>query len=103
MLVQDIKESAVHKLSRLNDLLGQLYGLRIDFNSNTDEHLRQVFEHYRDMRKTHLQEHGIAGLQNDPQYTKAVLISEAVAMYLREIAPKRIRKRERAKGANNDQ
>jgi hypothetical protein len=92
MLVQDIKESSVFKLGRLNDLLDQLYGLRIDY-SNSDEHLRQVCEHYREMRTTLLHEHGIAGLQNNPQYAKAVLISEAVSIYLREIAPKRIRKK----------
>jgi hypothetical protein len=94
MLVQDIKESSSYKLSRLNDLLCQLYGLRIDY-SNSDEHLRQVFEHYRAMRRSLMQEHGIAGLQSNPQYAKAVLISESVNIYLREIAPKRSRKKEK--------
>ena len=94
MLVHDLDTSAGFKLGRINNLLEQAFGLRIDFDS-TDEHLSQVYEHYRQMRTALIKEHGIAGLQSNPQYTKAVLISEAVRLYLREIAPKRIRKPKR--------
>ncbi len=92
MLVQDIRESATAKLTRLNDQLDQLFGLRIDYDS-TNAHLRQVFEHYREMRTALLHYHGIAGLQNNPQYAKAILISEAVRLFLREIAPKRTKQK----------
>lgn len=93
MLVQDFVSTAEQRLSRLNGLLEQIYGIAIDYGSGR-EHIEQVHEHYNSLR-TMLAEHGIAGLQHDQRYAKAVLISEATRLFLREIAPKRTRKPKR--------
>jgi hypothetical protein len=63
------------------------YGLPLDLSDA--EHLRLVERHYRAKRDAILWESGEAGAYARPDYAKAVLISEAASLALREIAPKR--------------
>lgn len=97
MLIHDIKESADRRLNRLTRLLDDMYGLQIDFEGSPESHLRHVYEHYSAQRNELARGFGVA---TDPSYAKAVLISEAVRLYLREIAPKRTKKKKGPKGAN---
>lgn len=77
------------KATKLNNILKQRYDLDLMVEPIDHDHIRFVYEHYSDQRK----------LWNEPlmesadQYTKAYLISEAALMILREIAPKRKRKK----------
>ena len=66
-------------------LIEQRFGLRLPTQSA--EHLVQVREHYLERRKLLLWEHGEAGAMARPEYAKAMLISEAARLLLREIDP----------------
>lgn len=94
MTIRDDRTHALRKVAPLNERLAHQFGVQIDFASD-DDHLRQVLEHYHAKREFILAEHGETGAMIDPNYAKAVLISEAVRMYLREIAPKRIRRKKK--------
>lgn len=94
MNVRDDIAQAMRKVAPLNERLAHQHGVQIDFASD-EQHLRQVLEHYHAKREFILAEHGETAAINDPNYAKAVLISEAVRMYLREIAPKRIRRKKK--------
>ncbi len=59
------------------------------------EHLRNVCEHYREKRRLLLWEHGEAGALARKDYAKAVMISEAAHLMLREIDPWPRRKKSR--------
>lgn len=86
----------MRKVSRLNEGLEARFGLRLDINSA--DHLRSVFEHYSSKREYLIAKHGYAGAFVMEDYAKAVMISEAVALMLREIAPSRLKPRTRRKG-----
>ena len=94
MTIRDERAHAMRKIAPLNERLAHQFGLQIDFASD-EQHLRQVLEHYHATREFILAEYGESAAMNDPNYAKAVLISEAVRMYLREIAPKRIRRKKK--------
>ena len=82
---------AIEKLAPLNERLDRQFGVTLDLTSD-EEHLRNVFEHYCRKRQFLLAKEGQEAL-NDPTYAKSVLISETIRLLLREIAPKRLRKK----------
>jgi hypothetical protein len=92
MRIREDREVAIKKLAPLNERLDRQYGLSIDMTSDTD-HLRKVLEHYQAKREMILSLQGETGAMHNQSYTKAVMISEMVRLFLREIAPKRSRKR----------
>ena len=92
------KEMTMRKVSRLNESLEARFGLRLDLDAPT--HLREVYDHYRSKRDFLIAKHGYAGAFAMEDYAKAVMISEAIALLLREIAPKRLKPRTRRKGTN---
>ncbi len=74
-----------HKLQKLNEALTSQFGIELDFNSSI-EHLVGVMSLYDDKKRGLMMEGKDV---TDPDYAKAVLIAEAVRIYLKEIAPKR--------------
>lgn len=90
------KAMTMKKVSRLNEGLEARYGLRLDLRSL--DHLCEVHDHYRSKREFLIAKHGYAGAFAMEDYAKAVMISEAIALFLREIAPTRLKPRTRRKG-----
>jgi hypothetical protein len=69
----------------LLDLIERRFDLRLPNNSIA--HLRSVHEHYMGKRQWLLWKHGVTEVLQQPDYAKAVLISEAARLILREIDP----------------
>lgn len=63
-------------------LIERRFGVRLSDASS--EHLRRVHEHYLAKRQMLLWEHGETGALARKDYAKAVLISEAARLMLRE-------------------
>jgi hypothetical protein len=83
---------ALRKAERLNDIMEARFGLRIDFDSASTPHLSEVCRLYDERRAMMLDRLGEARAFRQPDYAKAVLVSEAIRMFLREIAPRRSKK-----------
>lgn len=79
------------KVVRLTEQLEKKYGLSLSVDSV--DHLMAVREHYIGKRNFILSQRGVAGALESKDYSKAVLISEAISLILREIGPTRTRKR----------
>ncbi len=92
MKIREDRVDAIRKLTPLNERLTRQYGVSIDMTSDL-EHLRHIFEHYYAKREMILALDGEAAALHDNDYAKAVLITETIRLFLREIAPKRSRKR----------
>ena len=78
---------------RLNNILKKRFDIDLLVEPLDRDHLESVYEHYRDQRVL-LRSQSL--MENTIEYTKAYLISEAARVILREIAPKR---RKKKKGA----
>ncbi len=79
------------KIEPINRLLESRYGIQVSVSSF--DHLVDVREIYDAKRDLFIATLGEAQAMQTPEYTKAVLISEAVRVLLREIAPKRLKRK----------
>jgi hypothetical protein len=86
----------MRKVSRLNENLQSRFGISLDLKST--DHLVEVHAHYSAKRDFLLAKHGYADAFVMEDYAKAVMISEAIALLLREISPARLKPRTRRKG-----
>lgn len=78
------RQPAKLTVAPLLDLIERRFDLRMP---DDVEHLRIIVGHYQAQRELLLWEHGEAGALAIPKYAKAVLISEAARLMLREIDP----------------
>jgi hypothetical protein len=92
MNIREDREQAIKKVMPLTERLSRQYGLTLNLRADND-HLRSVLEHYVAKRELMLNTQGEANAIKNPNYCKAVLISETVRLFLREIAPKRLSRR----------
>lgn len=86
-------EISMRKVTRLNEHLERRFGLSLNLDSI--DYLKLVENHYRSNREYIISRYGLAESLNREDYAKAVLISEAIGLFLREIAPSRTKPRTR--------
>lgn len=87
-----ISERKMKKIEPLNRILEERFGLRL--SAGTPDYLMDVRDLYDAKRRTLLSQLGESA-RSRPEYVKAVLLSEAARLLLREIAPKRRKKQKR--------
>lgn len=87
---------AKRKVAYLNEQLDRRYGLSL--STRSVEHVKAVCDHYDAKRQFLLTKYGVSEAVRREDYAKAVMISEAARVYLREIAPTRTKKRTGRKG-----
>lgn len=80
------------KAMKLNAMLKDRFGIEVDFSSDLP-YLRAVMEHYSNRRDALLESIGANAPVTSSEYTKSLLIVETIRMYLREIAPRRMRRK----------
>ena len=82
----------------LNKLLKERYD--IDLLGFVDhDHIMSVYEHYMGKRQSMRQTLGESVMSQSPEYSKVYLITETARQILREIAPRRSKKKSKKKGA----
>ena len=86
MKISESHLKAIKKLAPLSERLVRQHGVELNLASD-EEHLKRVLAHYSSKKEFMFSEDGPAAF-SDPNYAKAVLISETVRLLLREIAPK---------------
>jgi hypothetical protein len=93
MVIDELNTSSSYRLSRILNVLESIYGLTIDFDAaNSHAELQSVYEEYGIVRNQIIRESEYNSYNQNPDYTKAVLIQEAIHIFLSEVAPKRIKK-----------
>jgi hypothetical protein len=90
MNVDDLAISPNYQLRKILNLLENLYGLTIDFSAaKSKAELESIYEAYGLERLNIIQEAHHNSYNQNPEYTKACLIQEAIRIFLSEVAPKR--------------
>ena len=101
MVIDELNLSPNFRLSRLIRVLEHLYDLTLDFNSvNNTADLESIYEEYGLVRLQIIHESRHNTYNQNPDYTKACLIQEAIHMYLSEVAPKRRNRKDHNKQGN---
>lgn len=84
-------DDCLKKIEPMNKLLESRFGIRVEMSDA--DHLAEVATHYEQKRNLLIRTMGECQAMQSPEYAKAVLISEAIRVLLREIAPKRARRK----------
>jgi hypothetical protein len=93
MVIDELNTSANYRLSRILKVLESLYDVTIDFDAADNlAQLQSIYEVYGQERNRIIKESSYNSYNNDPMYTKAVLIQEAIHIFLSEVAPKRTKR-----------
>lgn len=81
------------KIAIMNEHLETRFGITIDTSST--ELLEFVRQNYADRKNDILRRYTLSEASSMEDYVKAVMVSEAAGMFLREIAPTRTKPRKR--------
>lgn len=76
--------------------LESVHGVKLDFDSNSIEEIQALGESCEIVKNSIVKESAFNTAFQNPDYTKNMLILEAVRIYLAEIAPKRMSKKKKA-------
>jgi transcription elongation factor GreA-like protein len=93
MVIDDLKTSSSYRLSRILNVLESTHGVTIDFSAfESLAELQSLHEAYGQQRSKIISESAFNSYNENPQYNEAVLIQEALGIFLSEVAPKRIKR-----------
>lgn len=93
MNVTDLEISTATKIARLLRILESTYNTTIDFKNTSIVDLDKIHEECKLYTQMVLNESNIG---SDPEYGKAMMVQEAIRLFLSEIAPKRIKRQKNA-------
>jgi hypothetical protein len=95
MNIVDFEKDPVQKLSKISSVLQNRFGLKLDFSN--PRALLETFRYCEEFKLNYKKNNNLSESEKSLDYTKAFLLSEAIRIVLREIAPKRTMKSRRAK------
>lgn len=95
MIIDEITILPEYKLSKIINTLRNVYGVNINLNENCHELLEKSLNN----RKAIIMSEKFNTYHLNNEYNKELMISEALKLYLTEIAPKRLG-RKKKKGAS---
>lgn len=77
--------------------LESVHGVKLDFDNSSVEEIKALGESSQIIKNSIVKESAFNSEMQNPEYTKNLLIMEAVKIYLAEIAPKRLNKKNSVK------
>ena len=96
MVIEELNTRPSYKLARILNVLESAYGLTIDFEAAESlEELETIYEAYGELRNKIITESSYNSQSQNADYTKAVLIQEAIHIFLSEVAPKRMNRKKK--------
>ena len=104
MQVNNFESSNKARLNQILHTLHHVHGVKINFDlssADVDKSLMECQKNYEKKRDLLIQESAFNSYLQNPEYTKSILILEAVKLMLTEIAPKRRRRTTVAESITN--
>jgi len=92
MFINTFENSNEYKLKQILATLKDVYGVELKLNERSDEDLLALRQSSEVVKNSIVSESQFNTYNTNPEYTKNMLIMEAVHLFLTEIAPKRTRK-----------
>lgn len=97
MIVNEFENSNTYRLQQIMHTLESVHGVKLDFDSNTIEEVQALGESCEIVKNSIVKESVFNTWMQNPEYTKNMLVLEAVRIYLSEVAPKRMNKKKAVK------
>lgn len=97
MIVNEFENSKEYRLQQIMHTLESVHGVKLDFESKTVEEIQALGESCEIVKNSIVKESAFNTAMQNPEYTKNMLVLEAVRIYLAELAPKRMSKKKTVK------
>lgn len=97
MIVNEFENSKEYRLQQIMHTLESVHGMKLDFESKTVEEIQALGESCEIVKNSIVKESAFNTAMQNPEYTKNMLVLEAVRIYLAELAPKRMNKKKSVK------
>lgn len=89
MVIEEL-DTGAFKLTRILQVLESKFDIRLNFDAvKSRAELQSIYEEFGAVRSQIIRESQFNSYNQDPEYTKACLIQEAIQIFLSEVAPKR--------------
>ena len=95
MIVNEFESSKTYRLQQIKHTLESVHGVKLELDSKSDDEIRALGESCEIIKNSIVKESAFNTSMQNPEYTKNILILEAIKLYLEEIAPKRMRKKQK--------
>jgi len=92
MFINDFENSNEYKLQQITHTLKSVHGIELSLDEATQEDLNAIQQSSEIIKNSIVSESQFNTYNTNPEYTKHMLIMEAIRLYLTEIAPKRSKK-----------
>lgn len=92
MFINEFENSNEYKIQQIVHTLKSVHGVELKLDESTDADLSAMCQSSEIIKNSIVSESQFNTYCNNPEYTKHILIIEAVRLYLTEIAPKRQKK-----------
>jgi hypothetical protein len=105
MNVNDLGSSTPVKLVRVLNALVEHHGIRLDFTKSNFDQLMETYDACAAVKFRIVESAAHNSYHTNDKYREAALIQEAIHIFLSEVAPKRLNRRQNHKqalGANNE-
>jgi hypothetical protein len=99
MIVNEFENSKEYRLQQIIHTLESIHGVKLDLDSQSVDELRTLGESCEIIKNSIVHESAFNTAMQNPEYTKNMLMMEAIKIYLAEIAPKRMSKKKAVKEA----
>lgn len=95
MIVNEFENTKEYRLQQIINTLKSIHGYELDLGSKSTEQIQSLNETCEIVKNSIVKESRFNTWMQNPEYTKNMLIMEAIRIYLTEIAPKRMNKKAR--------
>ena len=93
MFVNEFESSNSYRLQQIISTLKNVHGVNLDLDSQSDSQVKSLGESCEIVKNSIVKESAFNTWMQNPEYTKNMLILEAIKIYLAEVAPKRMSKK----------
>lgn len=92
MQLDNLQTSSDVRLNQIIHTLTHVYGMEFNIDPENSDRLLEYQAHYQEKQNNLIKESNFNTYLSNPEYTKSILILEAIKIMLTEIAPKRRKK-----------
>lgn len=97
MIVNEFENTKEYRLKQIVSTLKNIHSYELDLGSKSDEQIQSLHETCEIVKNSIVKESRFNTWMQNPEYTKNMLIMEAIRIYLTEIAPKRMNRSRKIK------
>lgn len=92
MVINELAIDPKYQIQKILKVLEESYGVSLDLNTSISD-IQETYSQCSSIRNQIISESAFNSYHSNSEYQKCILIQEAIRLFLSEVAPKRLRRR----------